>query len=139
MDNKITGVSLDTKIDGSENALDSSMTGCDTAHAGIFGQGASTTDALGEITIENYPSSPAIKEKKTTSLTSGNAGEMVQKPDFGVASEPVPIFGGEAGSDNADELGRKTLQQINGMKPDGSGAAAASHVSQIPIIGLRGA
>ena len=113
MDNKITGVSLDTKIDGSENALDSSVTDGDTAHAGIFGQGASTTDALGEITIENYPSSPAIKEKKTTSLTSGNAGEMVQEPDFGVASEPVPVFGGGAGSDNADELGRKTLQQIN--------------------------
>lgn len=32
MDNKITGVSLDTKIDGSENALDSGMTGSDTAH-----------------------------------------------------------------------------------------------------------
>ena len=93
MDNKITGVSLDTKIDGSENALDSSMTGCDTAHAGIFGQGASTTDALGEITIENYPSSPAIKEKKTTSLTSGDAGEIVQTPDFGVASEPVSVLG----------------------------------------------
>ena len=125
MDNKITGVSLDTKIDGSENALDSSVTDGDTAHAGIFGQGASTTDALGEITIENYPSSPAIKDKKTTSLTSGNAGEMVQ----------VPVFGGGVGSDNADELGRKTLQQINGMKPDGSGATAASHVSQIPISG----
>ena len=92
MDNKITGVSLDTKIDVSENALDSSVTDGDTAHAGIFGQGASTTDALGEITIENYPSSPAIKEKKTTSLTSGNAGEMVQEPDFGVASEPVPVL-----------------------------------------------
>ena len=71
MDNKITGVSLDTKIDGSENALDSGMAGSDTAHVGIFGQGAAATDALGEITIENYPSSPAIKEKKTTSLTSG--------------------------------------------------------------------
>ena len=135
MDNKITGVSLDTKIDGSENALDSGMAGSDTAHVGIFGQGAAATDALGEITIENYPSSPAIKEKKTTSLTSGNAGEIVQTPDFGVASEPVSVLGGTADSDGADELGRKTLQQINGMKPDGSGAAAASHVSQIPISG----
>ena len=135
MDNKITGVSLDTKIDGSENALDSGIAGGDTAHAGIFGQGPSATDALGEITIENYPSSPAIKEKKTTSLTSGNAGEIVQEPDFGVASEPVPVFGGGAGGDNADELGRKTLQQINGMKPDGLGAEDESHVSQIPISG----
>ena len=107
MDNKITGVSLDTKIDGSENALDSGMTGSDTAHVGIFGQGAAATDALSEITIENYPSSPAIKEKKTTSLTSGNAGEIVQTPDFGVASEPVSVLGG----------------------------TAASHVSQIPISG----
>ena len=107
MDNKITGVSLDTKIDGSENALDSGMTGSDTAHVGIFGQGAAVTDALGEITIENYPSSPAIKEKKTTSLTSGDAGEIVQTPDFGVASEPVSVLGG----------------------------TAASHVSQIPISG----
>lgn len=107
MDNKITGVSLDTKIDGSENALDSGMTGSDTAHVGIFGQGAAATDELGEITIENYPSSPAIKEKKTTSLTSGNAGEIVQTPDFGVASEPVSVLGG----------------------------TAASHVSQIPISG----
>ena len=107
MDNKITGVSLDTKIDGSENALDSGMTGSDTAHVGIFGQGAAATDALGEITIENYPSSPAIKEKKTTSLTSGNAVEIVQTPDFGVASEPVSVLGG----------------------------TAASHVSQIPISG----
>ena len=107
MDNKITGVSLDTKIDGSENALDSGMTGSDTAHVGIFGQGAAATDELGEITIENYPSSPAIKEKKTTSLTSGDAGEIVQTPDFGVASEPVSILGG----------------------------TAASHVSQIPISG----
>lgn len=107
MDNKITGVSLDTKIDGSENALDSGMTGSDTAHVGIFGQGATATDALGEITIENYPSSPAIKEKKTTSLTSGDAGEIVQTPDFGVASEPVSVLGG----------------------------TAASHVSQIPISG----
>ena len=107
MDNKITGVSLDTKIDGSENALNSGMTGSDTAHVGIFGQGAAATDALGEITIENYPSSPAIKEKKTTSLTSGNAGEIVQTPDFGVASEPVSVLGG----------------------------TAASHVSQIPISG----
>ena len=107
MDNKITGVSLDTKIDGSENALDSGMTGSDTAHVGIFGQGAAATDALGEITIENYPSSPAIKEKKTTSLTSWDAGEIVQTPDFGVASEPVSVLGG----------------------------TAASHVSQIPISG----
>lgn len=107
MDNKITGVSLDTKIDGSENALDSGMTGSDTAHVGIFGQGAAATDELGEITIENYPSSPAIKEKKMTSLTSGNAGEIVQTPDFGVASEPVSVLGG----------------------------TAASHVSQIPISG----
>ena len=107
MDNKITGVSLDTKIDGSENALDSGMTGSDTAHVGIFGQGAAATDELGEITIENYPSSPAIKEKKTTSLTSGDAGEIVQTPDFGVASEPVSVLGG----------------------------TAASHVSQIPISG----
>ena len=107
MDNKITGVSLDTKIDGSENALDSGMAGSDTAHVGIFGQGAAATDALGEITIENYPSSPAIKEKKTTSLTSGDAGEIVQTPDFGVASEPVSVLGG----------------------------TAASHVSQIPISG----
>ncbi len=107
MDNKITGVSLDTKIDGSENALDSGMTGSDTAHVGIFGQGAAATDALGEITIENYPSSPAIKEKKTTSLTSGDTGEIVQTPDFGVASEPVSVLGG----------------------------TAASHVSQIPISG----
>ena len=107
MDNKITGVSLDTKIDGSENALDSGMTGSDTAHVGIFGQGAAATDALGEITIENYPSSPAIKEKKMTSLTSGDAGEIVQTPDFGVASEPVSVLGG----------------------------TAASHVSQIPISG----
>lgn len=135
MDNKISGVSLDTKIDGSENALDSGIADGDTAHAGIFGQGPFATDALGEITIENYPSSPAIKEKKTTSLTSGNAGEIVQEPDFGVASEPVPVFGGGAGGDNADELGRKTLQQINGMKPDGLGAEAESHVSQIPISG----
>ncbi|MFR4402860.1 MAG: DNA translocase FtsK, partial [Agathobacter rectalis] len=96
MDNKITGVSLDTKIDGSENALDSGMAGSDTAHVGIFGQGAAATDALGEITIENYPSSPAIKEKKTTSLTSGDAGEIVQTPDFGVASEPVSVLGGTA-------------------------------------------
>ena len=107
MDNKITGVSLDTKIDGSENTLDSGMAGGDTAHVGIFGQGAAATDALGEITIENYPSSPAIKEKKTTSLTSGDAGEIVQTPDFGVASEPVSVLGG----------------------------TAASHVSQIPISG----
>ena len=107
MDNKITGVSLDTKIDGSENALNSGMAGSDTAHVGIFGQGAVATDALGEITIENYPSSPAIKEKKTTSLTSGDAGEIVQTPDFGVASEPVSVLDG----------------------------AAASHVSQIPISG----
>lgn len=107
MDNKITGVSLDTKIDGSENALDSGMTGGDTAHVGIFGQGAAATDELGEITIENYPSSPAIKEKKMTSLTSGDAGEIVQTPDFGVASEPVSVLGG----------------------------TAASHVSQIPISG----
>lgn len=107
MDNKITGVSLDTKIDGSENALDSGMAGSDTAHVGIFGQGAAATDALGEITIENYPSSPSIKEKKTTSLTSGDAGEIVQTPDFGVASEPVSVLGG----------------------------TAASHVSQIPISG----
>ena len=107
MDNKITGVSLDTKIDGSENALDSGMTGSDTAHVGIFGQGAAATDELGEITIENYPSSPAIKEKKMTSLTSGDAGEIVQTPDFGVASEPVSVLDG----------------------------AAASHVSQIPISG----
>ena len=84
MDNKITGVSLDTQIDGSENVLDTGMAGRDTAHVGIFGQGAAATDALGEITIENYPSSPAIKEKKTTSLTSGDAGEIVQTPDFGV-------------------------------------------------------
>ncbi len=77
------------------------------AHVGIFGQGAAATDALGEITIENYPSSPAIKEKKTTSLTSGDAGEIVQTPDFGVASEPVSVLGG----------------------------TAASHVSQIPISG----
>ena len=34
MDNKVTGVSLDTKIDGSENALDSGVAGGDTAHAG---------------------------------------------------------------------------------------------------------
>ena len=107
MDNKITGVSLDTKIDGSENALNSGMAGSDTAHVGIFGQGAVATDALGEITIENYPSSPAIKEKKTTSLTSGDAGEIVQTPDFGVASEPVSVLGG----------------------------TASSHVSQIPISG----
>ena len=107
MDNKITGVSLDTKIDGSENALDSGMAGSDTAHVGIFGQGAAATDALGEITIENYPSSPSIKEKKTTSLTSGDAGEIVQTPDFGVASEPVSVLGG----------------------------TVASHVSQIPISG----
>ena len=107
MDNKITGVSLDTKIDGSENTLDLGMAGGDTAHVGIFGQGAAATDALGEITIENYPSSPAIKEKKTTSLTSGDAGEIVQTPDFGVASEPVSVLGG----------------------------TAASHVSQIPISG----
>lgn len=107
MDNKITGVSLDTKIDGSENALNSGIAGSDTAHVGIFGQGAAATDALGEITIENYPSSPAIKEKKTTSLTSGDAGEIVQTPDFGVASEPVSVLGG----------------------------TAASHVSQIPISG----
>lgn len=107
MDNKITGVSLDTKIDGSENALNSGMAGSDTAHMGIFGQGAAATDALGEITIENYPSSPAIKEKKTTSLTSGDAGKIVQTPDFGVASEPVSVLDG----------------------------AAASHVSQIPISG----
>lgn len=107
MDNKITGVSLDTKIDGSENALDSGMTGSDTAHVGIFGQGAAATDELGEITIENYPSSPAIKEKKMTSLTSGDAGEIVQTLDFGVASEPVSVLGG----------------------------TAASHVSQIPISG----
>ena len=107
MDNKITGVSLDTKIDGSENALNSGIAGSDTAHVGIFGQGAAAADALGEITIENYPSSPAIKEKKTTSLTSGNAGEIVQTPDFGVASEPVSVLGG----------------------------TAASHVSQIPISG----
>lgn len=107
MDNKITGVSLDTKIDGSENALDSGMTGSDTAYVGIFGQGAAATDELGEITIENYPSSPAIKEKKMTSLTSGDAGEIVQTPDFGVASEPVSVLGG----------------------------TAASHVSQIPISG----
>jgi len=107
MDNKITGVSLDTKIDGSENALNSGMAGSDTAHVGIFGQGAAATDALGEITIENYPSSPAIKEKKTTSLTSWDAGEIVQTPDFGVASEPVSVLGG----------------------------TAASHVSQIPISG----
>ena len=107
MDNKITGVSLDTKIDGSENALNSGMTGSDTAHVGIFGQGAAATDELGEITIENYPSSPAIKEKKMTSLTSGDAGEIVQTPDFGVVSEPVSVLGG----------------------------TAASHVSQIPISG----
>lgn len=107
MDNKITGVSLDTKIDGSENALNSGIAGSDTAHVGIFGQGAAATDALGEITIENYPSSPAIKEKKTTSLTSGDAGEIVQTPDFGVASEPVSVLDG----------------------------TAASHVSQIPISG----
>ena len=107
MDNKITGVSLDTKIDGSENALNSGIAGSDTAHVGIFGQGAAATDALGEITIENYPSSPAIKEKKTTSLTSWDAVEIVQTPDFGVASEPVSVLGG----------------------------TAASHVSQIPISG----
>ena len=107
MDNKITGVSLDTKIDGSENALNSGIAGSDTAHVGILGQGAAATDALGEITIENYPSSPAIKEKKTTSLTSWDAGEIVQTPDFGVASEPVSVLGG----------------------------TAASHVSQIPISG----
>lgn len=107
MDNKITGVSLDTKIDGSENALNSEIAGSDTAHVGIFGQGAAATDALGEITIENYPSSPAIKEKKTTSLTSGDAGEIVQTPDFGVASESVSVLDG----------------------------TAASHVSQIPISG----
>ena len=107
MDNKITGVSLDTKIDGSENALNSGIAGSDTAHVGIFGQGAAATDALGEITIENYPSSPAIKEKKMTSLTSGDAGEIVQTPDFGVASEPVSVLDG----------------------------TAASHVSQIPISG----
>ena len=107
MDNKITGVSLDTKIDGSENALNSGIAGSDTAHVGIFRQGAAATDALGEITIENYPSSPAIKEKKTTSLTSWDAGEIVQTPDFGVASEPVSVLGG----------------------------TAASHVSQIPISG----
>lgn len=107
MDNKITGVSLDTKIDGSENALNSGIAGSDTAHVGIFGQGAAATDALGEITIENYSSSPAIKEKKTTSLTSWDAGEIVQTPDFGVASEPVSVLGG----------------------------TAASHVSQIPISG----
>lgn len=107
MDNKITGVSLDTKIDGSENALNSGIASSDTAHVGIFGQGAAATDALGEITIENYPSSPAIKEKKTTSLTSWDAGEIVQTPDFGVASEPVSVLGG----------------------------TAASHVSQIPISG----
>lgn len=59
----------------------------------------------------------------------------MQTPDFGVASEPVSVLGGTADSDSTDELGRKTLQQINGMKPDGSGAAAASHVSQIPISG----
>ena len=59
----------------------------------------------------------------------------MQTPDFGVASEPVSVLGGTADSDSADELGRKTLQQINGMKPGGSGAAAASHVSQIPISG----
>ena len=34
MDNKITGVSLDTKIDGSENVLDSGMAGSDTAQCG---------------------------------------------------------------------------------------------------------
>lgn len=47
------------------------MAGSDTAHVGIFGQGAAATDALGEITIENYPSSPAIKEKRRQALHQG--------------------------------------------------------------------
>lgn len=119
MDNKITGVSLDTKIDGSENVLDSGMAGSDTAHVGIFGQGAAATDALGEITIENYPSSPAIKEKKTTSLTSGDAGEIVQTPDFGVASEP----------DISDDFG---IQKDNELQSKLSAPAADAVMTKPP-------
>ena len=51
MDNKITGVSLDTKIDGSENVLDSGMAGSDTAHVGIFGQGAAAASHVSQIPI----------------------------------------------------------------------------------------
>lgn len=144
MDNKITGVSLDTKIDGSENALNSGIAGSDTAHVGIFGQGAAATDALGEITIENYPSSPAIKEKKTTSLTSGDAGEIVQTPDFGVASEPVSVLDGTAASyvsqipisgcvepDISDDFG---IQKDNELQSKLSAPAADAVMTKPPAV-----
>ena len=85
------------------------MTGSDTAHVGYLDKGAAATDALGEITIENYPSSPAIKERKDDKPYIRDAGEIVQTPDFGVASEPVSVLG----------------------------AQLQSHVSQILYIGLR--
>ncbi len=104
MDNKITGVSLDTKIEG--------------------GSGQDM-DEMGEVHIENYPDFPKVKEKKITNLKSG---EIVQKPDFGVPSQktavtpveaeadPIPIIGAGIEDEITDALGRQTLEQINGME-----------------------
>ncbi|WP_455722054.1 DNA translocase FtsK [Agathobacter sp.] len=105
MDNKITGVSLDTKIEGNDAGPD--------------------MDEMGEVHIENYPDFPKVKEKKVTNLKSG---EIVQKPDFGVPSErtavspveaeadPIPIIGAGIEDEITDALGRQTLEQINGME-----------------------
>lgn len=80
MDKKITGVSLDTRIEDKNAAPD--------------------MDEMGEVHIENYPDFPTVQEKKVTNLRSDDmlseditSGEIVQTPDFGVAEEPIPIVG----------------------------------------------
>lgn len=92
MDNKITGVSLDTKIDGSENVLDSGMAGSDTAHVGIFGQGAAATSHVSQIPISGCVE-PDIsddfgiqKDNELQSKLSASAADVVMtKPP---AAEP---------------------------------------------------
>ena len=46
----------------------------------------------------------ALKSRCVEETASGDAGEIVQTPDFGVASEPVSVLGGTADSDSTDEL-----------------------------------
>ena len=122
MDNKITGVSLDTKIEGNDAGPD--------------------MDEMGEVHIENYPDFPKVKEKKVTNLKSG---EIVQKPDFGVPSErtavspvdaqadPIPIIGAGMDDENTDALGRQTLETINGMEPVEPVAEQTTAANEPPV------
>lgn len=75
MDKKITGVSLDTKIQ-------------DPKQAKLY-------DDMGEIHIENYPEMPDIKEEKHTKLNTSSAKKGQDKTsDTGITETKKPLISG---------------------------------------------